>query len=128
MDRAAEKAQGRWSFSLPATYFGPGERHVRVRGTAVWATNDRDQLWQVALTLPTSTQVRYESGTLLETFAQAPGVCRVGKVMSRRRVVTPEISGVTALYNVSPNLFYQRPDPRGVPQRSGDRSVTLRLV
>ncbi len=98
----AGKANGSWSFNLPLTTFSPGECHVRIRGVVPWAPNAGEGSWQVVLKCPTATQVCYESGKLSDVFPQDVGLCRISKVVSRTRVVTPEISGATTLFNASP--------------------------
>lgn len=96
------KAHASWQFELPLGAFAADERHIRVRGVTAWADNDRGKIWQVILTPPATTKVQYESGRISDSFQQASPACRVGRVVSRGKVVVPEISGLTALYNTSP--------------------------
>ena len=96
------RSKGQWTFQVPTTLFDARERHVRLRGITAWALNDRDQLWETVVIPPKSTRVYYESDALSDPFVQECGTCRIAKVVSRRRVVMPEVSGITALYNASP--------------------------
>jgi hypothetical protein len=98
--RGANEAS--WKFDLPSTAFDAKERHVRIRGVTAWAENDKGKVWQVILKPPANTQVYYESGAKSPIFEQDAPSCRVSKVVSRGKVVIPEVSGLTALYNASP--------------------------
>jgi hypothetical protein len=114
---------GSWTFSLE-NFFDDFQRHIRVHGVTAWAVNDRNSLWQVDLTPPSTAKVMLESGGEPKTITQDAPLCRVSRVMSRVRLAVPEVGAVTGAFTGSPigtwkvtvrNAAHPRTVPRQFP-------------
>lgn len=83
------KRKGEWHFKIDESLFSDNERLVRIRGICAWCSG-KDGPYVLDVTLPKN------------QFDQKPERCRLGRVLSRRGMSMPEVSGVTALFNASP--------------------------
>jgi hypothetical protein len=104
-DRGWKNGEGKWTFKLGEDLFEKYERHVRIRGMSAVVVG-KEGPYTMNLTLPSTSMIQYEDGRTLEPFEQkhdtgAPLRCRLGRVVQRTGV-TPEVSGLTMLFNASP--------------------------
>jgi hypothetical protein len=96
----AGRKTGEWSFSIEESMF-PNQRHVRVRGLSVYAVEGHG-LWQATITPPKNSYCRHLSGRKVDLDQTTVPVCRAGRVYMRDSFRPADVTGSTALRNISP--------------------------
>ena len=123
----AGRAASAWTFDLPDEMFA-GQTNVRLRGLSVSVvgpaaeppdlpkgaapkqgapaskpeTLRAEGFWSARISPPVTGTMRSLTGAVRELDQKALPACCFGRVSDRDSVLTPEISGATALHNASP--------------------------
>jgi hypothetical protein len=117
---------GNWNFEVPEDLF-PDQRHVRLRGLGVSVVTDTvgpdlSSTWVATVRTPVTSSCVHRDGKREPLNQSSVPPCRLGRVTSRYIPREMDVTGASALHNVSPfgtwNVALGRTSSTGLPLAS----------